>query len=235
MKRTNMLRARWISPPCRKPDVTIRHHSLRSSRMTWPPPPQMPPSPTAFPQRAPWAKIEPSVPDGPRRQELQHEDDDVDPDQDVGGLTDAGDGRSSRPHLGDVARAFGAAHADGGRRHAVGADRPPAAGAADARLAVGMSVAGGQRVRIARSGRTSQRARPVGRAERGRQPISAVSTGFSLGSSLPPFGSRVTITRRASESPCGIATSPTPPSATTKTEEGWTEPPAAPESWIQAW
>ena len=39
-------------------------------------------------------------------------------------------------------RALRAAHADRRRRHAVGADRPPAGRAGDARLAVGMAVAG---------------------------------------------------------------------------------------------
>ena len=51
--------------------------------------------------------------------------------------------RRRGPHLGALLGADRAAHADRRRRHAVGADRTAAVRAGDARLAVGMAVAGG--------------------------------------------------------------------------------------------
>ena len=74
------------------------------------------------------------------RAEEQH---DVDPDQHVG--QDRRRRTSSRIVRTCVlsARALRAAHADRGRRHAVGADGPPAVRARDACLAVRVAVAGG--------------------------------------------------------------------------------------------
>ena len=119
-----------------------------------------------------------------------------------------------------VARALGAAHADRRRRHAVGADRPAAARAADAGLAVGMSVAGGHRA----AARTATADRPAapGRRRDGRSVRSRRSApGSRSGARCRPrlAGDH---DPAASERPCGIATSPTPPAATTKTDEGWT-------------
>ena len=59
-------------------------------------------------------------------EELQEEDDDVDPDQDERRLHPPRSHRPGRPHLGSLLRALGAAHSDRGRDHAVGTDRSPA-------------------------------------------------------------------------------------------------------------
>ena len=72
---------------------------------------------------------------------LGEEHDHVDRDQRVASPT-AGGRRAQRAHLGALARALRAAHADGRRRHAVRADRAPAGGAGDAGLARGVAVAG---------------------------------------------------------------------------------------------
>ena len=66
-----MFSARWIRPPCMKPEVMIRHHSPPVDWITCPPPPQMPPSPTALAQSAPSANTRPSVPEAPPVEQLR--------------------------------------------------------------------------------------------------------------------------------------------------------------------
>ena len=77
--------------------------------------------------------------------DLDQEDDDVDRDQDEGrrACAEPADAAAGAPHhFGPLPHALRAAHPDRRRGHAVGADRPPAGGAGDAGLAVGMAVAG---------------------------------------------------------------------------------------------
>ena len=75
---------------------------------------------------------------------LPHEGKDAERDDRVGDVRlggAAGPDGGRRRDLRALARALRAAHADGRRRHAVGADRPAARRARDSGLAVGMSVA----------------------------------------------------------------------------------------------
>ena len=81
-----------------------------------------------------------------------------------------------------LAHALGAAHPDRGRRHAIGADRPPAGGAGDAVSRFGMSVAGlghgDEQPTIAADGRTkpSPALRHRGRRACSSSPASSASS-----------------------------------------------------------
>ena len=112
---------------------------------------------------------------------------------------------ADRAHLGALAGALGAAHADRGRGHAVRADRPPAVRAAHAGLAVRMPVT----VSIARR-RASWR-----RAYRSTRII-----GLSPGTRAPPRRSRVTSTASAPLRSSGSATDPLPSRSATKVGAG---------------
>ena len=139
------------------------------------------------------------------RCQLGEEGGDVDRDQRVrGGRRPGPEARRDAPHLGAIAGAFRAPHADGRDGHAVRTDRSPAVGARDVRLAVGMAIADGHGAGIylglAGSPREAGALRPQWRL--------AWSTGSDVGCRLPPRGSTVTSTAFAPSSGPGIAASP---------------------------
>ena len=139
----NMLKPMWMRPAWRKPPVTSRYHS---------------PSATAGPAgrscRRPscWCPLRPPLPPAISARKaatlsaIRTK---------VAGAAPAAEGAPARaaPRVRWL-RALRAAHADRGRRHALGTDRPPAGGAGDAGLAVrdGGSRSGPSGLRSLQSG-----------------------------------------------------------------------------------
>ena len=119
-------------------------------------------------------------------------------------------GRDAPRHPRALAGALRAAHADRGRRHALGADRFPAGGAGDAGLAVRVSVAGlRHRDRGAynrrRAGPEGRQRRSTARARPGStRPWSAAcssSPASSASSTAPPSAARARSTTSSASSP----------------------------------
>ena len=158
-----MLKAMWMKPACRKPPVTSRYHS--PSATPWPCSPK---SLTTEPLTVDRPPLPPAI--SARKAST------LSPiSTQVAGAPAPGERAGARGHAGPLARALRAAHADRGRRHALGADRPPAGGAGDAGLAIRVAVTGlrhGNRGAYNRGGSWPATARRRGMA--GRKPREAL-------------------------------------------------------------
>ena len=108
--------------------------------------------------------------------DLDEEGDHVERDQHEGRGRGAEGARRARcpGDAGPLARALRAAHADRGRRHALGADRPPAGGAGDAGLTVRVSVTGLRHGNRGAYNRAALGPRPLQQKIAGRKPREAL-------------------------------------------------------------